>query len=264
MKELENKRVWITGASGGIGEALAIELAKRGARIILTARNEEKLNAVKTGLTGDGHIVYPMDLLKTEEIPEHVERLVQWEGAVDILINNAGVSQRSLVIDTALDVDRRIMELDYFAAVYLTKSLLPKMVERKSGCIVTITSVAGKLGTPKRSAYCAAKHALHGFMDSLRAEVHKDNIEVVLVVPGSIQTNISRNALSGDGGIHDMLDPAIANGMTVEECARRIVNGIIRGKDEILIARGKEKLAVYLKRFFPKLLARVVRTVRTT
>jgi short-subunit dehydrogenase len=264
MKNLSNKTIWITGASGGIGEALAIELANRGARIILTARDEEKLNSVKAGLKGEGHIVYPMDLLKTGEISEHIERLIQWEGAVDMLINNAGVSQRSSAVDTALEIDRRIMELDYFAAVYLTKGLLPKMVERKSGCIVTITSVAGKLGTPKRSAYCAAKHALHGFMDSLRAEVHKHNIEVVLAVPGSIQTNISRNALAGDGAKHGVLDPAIANGMPVEECARRIVNGIIRGKEEILIAQGKEKLAVYLKRFWPGLLARMVRKVRTT
>lgn len=264
MKELKNKKVWITGASGGIGEALAIELANRGARIILTARSEEKLNTVKAGLKGEGHVVFPMDLLDTETISKKVAALLRQEGAIDMLINNAGVSQRSLAIDTALDVDRRIMELDYFAAVYLTKALLPKMAERKSGCIVTITSVAGKLGTPKRSAYCAAKHALHGFMDSLRAEVHQDNIEVVLVVPGSIRTNISRNALAGDGAKHGMLDPAIANGMPVEECARRIVKGIIRGKDEILIAQGKEKLAVYLKRFFPSLLARVVRKVRTT
>lgn len=264
MKDLNNKAIWITGASGGIGEALAIELANRGARIILTARSEEKLNGVKARLKGDGHVVYPMDLLRTEEIPKKVEALLREEGTIDVLINNAGVSQRSLAIDTALDIDRRIMELDYFAAVYLTKALLPQMVERQSGCIVTITSVAGKLGAPKRSAYCAAKHALHGFMDSLRAEVHKDNIEVLLVVPGSIRTDISRNALAGDGAKHGMLDPAIANGMPVEECARRIVNGIMRGKDEILIAQGKEKLAVYLKRFFPKLLTRMVRKVRTT
>lgn len=264
MKKLHDKTIWITGASEGIGKALAVQLATEGARLILTARSVEKLNEVRASLAGDRHLVYPMDLLQTEAIPAAVASLLQQVENIDILVNSAGVSQRSLVKDTALAVDRRIMELDYFAAVYLTKSLLPHMLARKSGGIVTITSVAGKVGTPQRSAYCAAKHALHGFMDSLRAEVYDDDIEVLTVVPGSVRTNISVNALEGDGAKHGVTDPAIANGMPVEECARRIIQGIKGRKEEILIARGKEKLAVYLQRFFPKLLFRMVRRVRST
>lgn len=264
MQPITDKVIWITGASDGIGRELAVQLAEEGARIILTARNVKKLNAVLSGLKGEGHMVYPLDLLETEKIPAAVEELLEQVGNIDILINSAGVSQRALVKDTDLSVDRRIMELDYFAVIYLTKSLLPHMLERKNGCVVTLSSVAGKLGPPQRSAYCAAKHALHGFMDSLRAEVYEDNVEVLVVTPGSIQTNISKNALEGDGAQHGVTDPAIANGMPVEVCARQIIRGIRGNKKEILVARGKERLAVYLKRFFPKLLFRVVRSVRST
>ena len=264
MKDLKNKNIWITGASDGIGKELAIQLAAQGAKIILTARNEEKLKEVKSSLKGEGHLVFPMDLLKSEEIPNAVNTVLQEKETIDVLINSAGISQRSLVKDTLMEIDRKIMELDYFAVISLTKSLLPQMLERESGCIVTISSVAGKLGTPKRSAYCAAKHALHGFMDSLRAEVFEDNIEVLVVTPGSIKTNISKNALEGNGAKHGVTDPAIAKGMPVEECARQIISGIKGQKKEILIARGKEKLAVYIKRFFPKLLFKLVREVKST
>lgn len=264
MKELKGKTVWITGASDGIGKALAEQLANEGAKIILTARNQAKLEEVKVTLKGNHHIVFPMDLLKTEQIKTAADKLLAEVGTIDILINSAGVSQRSLVQNTTLEIDRRIMELDYFAVIYLTKSILPQMIAQKSGCIVTLSSVAGKLGTPMRSAYCAAKHALHGFMDSLRAEMHEYNVEVLVVTPGSIKTNISKNALEGDGSKHGVTDAAIEAGMPVEECARRIINGIKNKKEELLIAKGKEKLAVYVKRFFPKLLFKMVRAIKTT
>ncbi len=264
MKSLQNKTVWITGASEGIGKELAIQLAQLGARTILTARTISKLEMVRELLPGEGHLIYPMDLSQTEEIPAKVSQLLQEVGQIDVLINNAGISQRSLVRDTQFEVDRRIMELDYFAVIYLTKALLPHLTARKSGCIVTISSVAGKLGTPMRSAYCAAKHAVIGFMDSLRAEVHSDGVEVLVVTPGSIKTNISINALEGDGASHGITDPAIANGIAVEECASRIIKGIQRGRPELLIAKGKEKFAAYIRRFFPNLLFKMVRVVKST
>lgn len=264
MGDFNNKTVWITGASDGIGKELATQLAQQGAKIILTARNVQKLNKVKDSLTGDGHLVYPMDLMDGEKIPSAVEEVLSKINDVDILVNNAGISQRSLVKDTALSIDRKIMELDFFAVVSLTKSLLPHMMKRKSGHIVSISSVAGKIGTPSRSAYCAAKHAVIGFMDSLRAEVFSDNIKVMVVTPGSIKTNISKNALEGDGSKHGTTDPAIENGMAVEECARRIIKGIKKDTPELLIAKGKEKFAVYARRFFPNLLFKIIRKMQTT
>ena len=264
MKDFNNKTAWITGASGGIGKELAIQMANAGAKIILTARNVEKLNAVKDSLPGNGHLVYPKDLLKTEAIPDAVKEVVAKVGNIDILVNNAGVSQRSLAKHTNLEVDRKIMELDYFSAVILTKSLLPHMIERRQGLILSISSIAGKMGTPMRTAYCAAKHALIGFMDALRAEVHADGIRVMVVNPGSVQTDISMNALEGDGSKHNVTDPLIANGFPVEECVRRIINGIKNGTPELLIAKGKEKLAVYARRFYPTLLFKMMTKLRTT
>lgn len=179
MKNFKNKTVWITGASDGIGKELTVQLAEAGARIILTARSIEKLETLKNDLTGSGHWVYPMDLLKVKDIPKAAEEVISKLGKIDILVNNAGVSQRSLVKDTMIDVDRKIMEIDHFAVVALTKAVLPHMMQRKSGLIIAISSVAGKIGTPMRSAYCAAKHAVIGFMDSHLKEniFHKSLID---------------------------------------------------------------------------------------
>lgn len=264
MSKFKNKTVWITGASDGIGKELAVQLAAKGARIVLTARNKEKLEAAKASLQGGGHVVFPMDLLKTDAIPEAVEQLLGQVGEIDVLVNNAGISQRSLTKDTSLEVDRKMMELDFFAVVILTKALLPQMLARKSGQIVTISSVAGIIGVPMRSAYCAAKHAVKGFMGCLRAESFKDNIEVIVVTPGSIKTNISKNALEGDGKEHGVTDPAIANGIPVAECARKIIRGMEKGQPEILIANSKERMAVLLRRFAPSMLFKMVRVMKAT
>ena len=264
MSKFKNKTVWITGASDGIGKEMAIQLADKGARIILTARNEEKLAAVQQSLAGEGHVVFPMDLLKTDAIPSATEDLLAQVQNIDVLVNNAGISQRSLTKDTEISVDRKMMELDFFAVVILTKSLLPHMLQRKSGQIVTISSVAGIAGVPMRSAYCAAKHAVKGFMGSLRAETYKDNLEVIVVTPGSIRTNISKNALEGDGKKHGTTDPAIANGIPVDQCVKKIVRGMESGQPEILIANFKERMVVFLRRFFPKQLFRVLRNLKTT
>ena len=264
MKDLNNKRVWITGASDGIGKALAIQMAEAGSKIILTARSVDKLEAVKNSLSGDGHMVYPMDLLKVDLIHDAVEEVLSKVGTIDILVNNAGISQRSLTKETTLEVDRKIMEINHFSKVAMTKAILPHMISRQQGMIVSISSVAGKIGAPMRSAYCAAKHAIIGFMDTLRAEIHQDNIKIMIVTPGSVQTNVSKNALEGDGKKHNVTDPAIANGIPVDECARAIIKGIRNEKPELLIARSKEKMAVYLRRFYPKLLFKMMTKVVAT
>ena len=264
MKNFNNQTVWITGASDGIGKELAIQMADLGAKIILTARNIDKLNEVKNSLKGEGHIVFPMDLLQTEKIPQATAELLKLTNGIDILVNNAGISQRSLTKDTSVEVDRKIMELDHFAKVIMTKTVLPHMIERKSGHIVTISSVAGKAGVPMRSAYCAAKHAIIGFMDCLRAEVHQYNIKVLVVTPGSTKTNISKNAVEGDGKVHGVTDPAIENGVPVAKCVRKIIRGIQNDTSELLIANTKETFMVYMKRFFPNVLFRIMRQVKTT
>jgi len=264
MKDFKNKIVWITGASDGIGKEMAIQMAQEGAKIILTARNIEKLNAVKDSLEGNEHWVYPMDLLNVDAIPQTVNDVLEKIGTIDILVNNAGISQRSLAKDTLIDVDRKIMELDYFAVVALTKSILPEMQKKKSGHIITISSVAGKMGVPMRTAYCGAKHAVIGFMDALRAETHADNIKVMVVTPGSVKTNISVNALEGDGKKHNVTDPLIENGIPVEVCVQKIIKGIKNNTPELLIADGKTKFAVYARRFYPRLLFRAMTKIKTT
>jgi len=264
MKDFNKKTVWITGASDGIGKELAIQMAQAGARIILTARSVDKLSALKESLSGSDHLVYPMDLLKVDLIPAAVEEVLLKVGTVDILVNNAGISQRSLTTETAFEVDRKIMEIDYFAVVAMTKSLLPHMIARKEGHIVTISSIAGKMGVPMRSAYSAAKHAVIGFMDVLRAELHNDNIKVMTVTPGSVQTNISVNALEGDGKRHDEIDPLIANGIPVDICVQKIINGIKSETNELLIAKGKERVAVYLRRFYPDMLFKMMTKIKAT
>ena len=264
MKDLNNRTVWITGASDGIGKELAIQLAAAGAKIILTARSIDKLNAVKDSLDGEGHIVYPMDLLEVDKIPAAVEDVLSKVEVVDILVNNAGISQRSLTTETSFEVDRKIMEINHFAKVAMTKSILPHMVKRKEGMVITISSIAGKLGAPMRSAYSAAKHAIIGFMDALRAEIHSENIKIMVVTPGSVQTNISKNALEGDGSKHNVTDPAIAKGIPVEDCAKAIIKGIKNETPELLIAKGKEKFAVYARRYHPTLLFKMMTKIKAT
>lgn len=260
----QDEVIWITGASSGIGEALAHAFARRSARLILSSRREEELRRVRDLCAHpERHLVLPLDLAEPETLATAAGRALEHFGQVDLLIHNGGVSQRSRAEETALAVDRRVMEVDYFGAVALTKALLPAMLARGSGRIVVVSSLVGKIGTPLRSGYSAAKHALHGFFDSLRAEVHDRGVRVTLVCPGFIRTRVSINALTGDGTPQGTLDRAQAEGMSPEECARRIVRALDRGRDEVLIG-GKEVWAVRLERLFPALFRRLIRRVRVT
>jgi dehydrogenase/reductase SDR family protein 7B len=260
----DGKVVWITGASSGIGEALAHAFARRGARLVLSARNEERLLAVQAACNHpERHTVLPLDLADEATLAPAVAAALSRCGQVDVLVHNGGVSQRSLVKNTAVAVDRRIVETNFFGAVILTKALLPSMLARKSGRFVVISSLVGKFGTPLRSGYSASKHALHGFFESLRAETWRDGLRVTLVCPGFIRTAVSLNALTGDGSPQGTLDRAQERGMTPEVCAERIVRAVERGKDEVLVG-GSERFAVYFKRFFPGLFSRLIRRVRVT
>lgn len=260
-KEFQDKIVWITGASAGIGEALALAFASQGATLVLSARDEKKLEAVANGCKQQGAdkiLIMPFDLSKTDGLAEIAARVFDQVKRIDILVNNGGVSQRSLVVDTPMNIYRELMEINFFGAIALTKWVLPGMIANKGGHIVTITSLVGKIGTPSRSGYAASKHALHGFFDSLRAEVHDQNIKVLLVCPGYVHTNISVNALKADGKPTGKMDSNQKQGMSPGELAQKILVAMKKGNEEMYVG-GKEVFAVYIKRLFPKLLSKLVR-----
>lgn len=205
----------------------------------------------------------PLDLAEPESLARAAREALA-EGPVDVLVNNGGVSQRSLAKDTSLTVDRQLMETNYFGAVALTKAVLPSMIARKKGQLVVVSSLVGKFGTPLRSSYAASKHALHGFFDALRAELVDDGVAVTIVCPGFIKTNVSVNALTGDGSKQGRVDRSLKNGgMSAEECARRMIAPIERQSSEVIIA-GREGLGVYLKRYVPYVFEKAITRVKVT
>jgi dehydrogenase/reductase SDR family protein 7B len=261
MNDFQNKVIWITGASSGIGEAMAYELARRGALLVLSARRADVLEAVKSRCQrADKHLVLPMDMTDQSSFFDKTAEVLSAHGRIDMLINNAGVSQRGLAKDTAVAVDRQIMEVDYFGPVALAKSVLPHMLARHSGHLVAVSSVLGLVATPHRSAYAAAKHAIIGFHDALRAEVHDAGLKVSVLCPGFVRTNVSLSALTSDGTPHGKVDAQQTTAMSAEAFALKAVDGLARGKGRIVVA-GKERLAVYLGRLSPTLLERVIRKV---
>ncbi|MFI5149041.1 MAG: SDR family oxidoreductase [Bacteroidia bacterium] len=257
----EGKVIWITGASSGIGRALALLLAKEGARLVLSSRKRETLEAVRTAcaLKEENSFILPFDLEHSTGVENLAARVHARFGKIDILINNGGLSQRSMALDTPLEIDRKLMELNYFGTIALTKSVLPYMVRQGQGQIVVISSVAGKFGFYLRSAYSASKHALHGFFESLRMEVYKHHIRILLVCPGKIVTNISRNAITANGDAFGKLDEAQAKGMTAEDCASEILFAMNSSKEEVYVGNSKEGRGLLLKRFFPALFSRLIR-----
>ncbi|EOZ95570.1 putative oxidoreductase/dehydrogenase [Indibacter alkaliphilus LW1] len=259
---MSRKIVWITGATSGIGEALAKLYLSKGHQIIVSARKVELLEKIKTESRSPKDVfVLPLDLNDSNGMKEKVKAATQAFGRVDILINNGGISQRSLAAETSLEVDRKIMEVNFFGTVALSKALLPHFIDKKSGHFGVVSSLVGKFGSPYRTAYAASKHALHGFFDSLRAEHFKDNIGVTMICPGFIKTNVSINALTGNGSPLKEMDDAQAKGMSAEDCAWQIYKAIESKKEEVLIG-GKEKYAVYLKRLFPSVFSRILRKAK--
>lgn len=263
MRSYHNKVVWITGASSGIGEALSKEFANHGAILVLAARNVEKLNQLKDSLpNAEIHTVISLDLTELSKVATVVSSVIEQLGRVDVLVNNGGISQRSLLGETAIEVDRKIMEVNFFGAVGLTKALLPHLRQSK-GQIIVISSISGKFGFFLRSAYAASKHALHGFFESLALEEEANGINVTMACPGKINTPISISALNAQGQQHNQMDHNQESGMSAEECARQIVRAASKNKPEVLIGK-KEILAVYLKRFFPGIFLKVIRKQKAT
>lgn len=255
--------IWITGGSSGIGEALAIQYAAEGAKLVLCARREDELNRVRDlcvsqGLAAEDILVLPLDVTDHESMPAALELVINTFGRIDTLINNAGISQRSLCVDTDMSVYQQIFAVDVLGQIALTKTVLPKLIEQGSGHIAITASVAGKIGVAQRTGYCAAKHAVMGFYDALRAEMAPHGIQVTTITPGFIKTNISTSALKGDGSEFGSMDKDIAGGMDVTRCARVIMDGFRKGTPEIAVGEGMEMKALWLKRFFPNLVFKKV------
>ncbi len=253
--KIKGKTAWITGASSGIGEALALQLFNGGATVILSARNMNKLIDLKKKLDDKEQgrcFVIPCDVTRKYEIEDAVEKIKQLAPRVDLLINNAGVSQRSYALDTDIQVDRDLFEVNFFGSVMVTKAILPWMISKGGGHIIVLSSMAGKYGFRMRSAYAASKHALHGFYETLRAELHDKNIKVTLICPGRVNTDISVNSLTGDGKKYGIMDAGQANGVPVDKCARIIVRAIQCNRKEVFIGF-RERFLLIVKRICPAL-----------
>ncbi len=250
----DNKTIWITGASSGIGKGLAVMLSVFNCKLILSSRRKDELQKVKQMCRRPENVTtLPFDLADYDQMDQVVKQALNSHEKIDMLINNGGISQRSLIAETDISVDKRIMEVDYLGTVALSKALLPHFVNNQRGYFVNVSSLMGKFSSPYRSAYCAAKHALHGFFDALRLEHEKDNIKVTLVCPGFVNTDIARNALIGNGRPQLMQDRATQNGMHIKEFVNKMLDVIRQEKFEAYIGK-KETFGVWLKRFFPRLL----------
>jgi len=264
--KIQGKVAWITGASSGIGGALATELFGRGATVILSARNSANLDELKSKLDAieKGRcFVLPCDVTVPAQITDTAEKIKMMVPRLDILVNNAGVSQRSYAVDTSVEVDRALMEVNFFGAVGVTKAVLPWMISNGGGGIVVISSMAGKFGFRMRTAYSASKHALQGFFETLRAELHDKNIQVTLVCPGRVRTDISINSLTGEGKKYGIMDSGQQNGVPVEKCASIIIRAIENNRKEVFIGL-PERFLLIVKRICPPLFYWIVNRASPT
>jgi dehydrogenase/reductase SDR family protein 7B len=261
--KFKDKIIWVTGAASGIGEALAYQSIEYGGKLILSDIDEVGLSRVATTCESSGGSVLnlPFDLSSKESIEKAVAIAMEHFRRVDVLINNGGISQRSLVWETPLEVDYKIMNINFFGAIVLTKAVLPKMMEQGGGYIAVTSSITGKFGFPLRSAYAASKHATQGFFETLGIELADKNISVTIAMPGRVQTNISLHALTKDGTPHGKMDPGQATGIRADLCAKRYLDAIYRRKPEILIG-GKELMMVHIRRFLPSLFYRLARRIK--
>ncbi len=263
MDNLQGKVVWITGASSGVGKALAYECAAQGAQVILTARRYEELENVRLSLPeSEQHVSIAADITDDAQVEAAYQKVLLAKGRIDWLINNAGLSQRALIADTSMQTERAIMELDYFSQVFLTKTVLPTFLAQKSGRIVFVSSVAGLLGTQYRASYSAAKAAIHMWANSLRAEVAAQGVDVSVLFPGFVKTNVSINALDGAGKPQGYDNDATANGLEADDFARQSVQALLAGQEYVVIGGSKEKLGVWVSRLSPKTLYKMIRKMK--
>jgi len=254
INKFNNKVCLITGASSGIGAALAQSLNGMGATLILSARNRENLESVKANCRNPEKIaILECDMEETESLPVFVFKAWNLFNGIDYVFLNAGMAVRDMIINTDLAMVQKVMNINFISNVVLSRELLICMRSRKQGCFVVTSSLSGKFGIPKLGVYSASKHALHGFFESLRAEYECDGIKVTMVTAGLVKTNITLNALKGDGTLYGKMQDSIAAGISPEVCARGIIKAVAKGKYEVLVG-AIEKYSVLIKRFFPGLL----------
>ena len=250
--EIREKIIWITGASSGIGKAVAIEISKEKTTLILSGRKTEALQQVAAVCEQNGSKtkIVPFDLGDEKSVLQAGEQVVSEYSRIDCLYHFGGISQRSFVSETPMFVDRKIFEVNFFGTIALTKTVLPLMVKNGGGHIAVTSSIVGKFGFPYRSSYSASKQALHGYFESLRAENVRNNIKVSMIIPGRIKTNISVNALNKDGDTHGKMDSGQNLGKPADETAKIIWRKLKKQKKEILVG-GKEIIMVHIRRFIP-------------
>jgi dehydrogenase/reductase SDR family member 7B len=261
MLDLTGKTVWITGASSGLGEALAHRFASRGARLLLSARRVDKLERVASTLGHRRVEVLPLDLADFASLQGKADQAIARMGRIDVMVHNAGVGQRALVTESSFEVDRQLMDVNFLGPIALTKALLPSMLAAGGGHFVVISSVLGLMSMKRRAGYCASKHALHGYFNALRAELDERGVRVLLVCPGHIDSEFSRQALEADGRPHGVDDAGNRAGLSPDQCAAQTLRGLLRGESEIYPAKW-ETAGVYLNRFAPSLMRKVVARMR--
>lgn len=256
----QGKRVWVTGASAGIGASLCQQLATEGAHLILSSRREDVLREFANTLDRpDEHMIVPLDLAYPDSLQQIVQDVLDKGIKIDVLINNGGVSQRSFAVETDLEVDQRLININYLGTVAMTKAVLPSMIEQGSGVIACVSSVAGKIGSQLRSGYSGSKFAVNGFMECLRAEVWSKGVQVTVACPGWVNTDIAVNALDAKGQATGIRDKTNAEGISADECAAQILTAIRKGKPEVIIGKGLSGWAPTIHRFLPGVFRRVIR-----
>lgn len=255
------KTTWITGASSGIGAALAREIAAPGQTLVLSGRSAERLSAIAEECSDEGAevVVLPFDLASPEDRRSAIEVIESRGIVIDALVNNAGISQRGLAIDTSLEVGRRLFEIDFFAEVELVLAVLPGMLDRGNGCLVAVSSIAALAGPPRRGFYNAAKAAQIRFFDTVRNELAGTGIVVSTAIVGMVRTEISQNSITSDGGRYGQLEPNQAGGIEPERVAREIVRGVLRGRAVFFTGMTmRSRIMVFLSRWMPRLLDRIL------
>jgi dehydrogenase/reductase SDR family protein 7B len=252
--EFTGKTIWITGAASGIGKAVALDLSKEKVHLILSDIDKDGLDevAIECKANDSTTQLIPIDLSDENSVAAAAKTVSDEKIKIDCLYQFAGISQRALVNETPLFVDRKIFEINFFGAIALVKAVLPGMIENGGGQLAVTSSIVGKFGFPYRSSYSATKHALHGYFESLRAENKQNNIQVSIIIPGRVQTNISLNALNKDGKAHGKMDDGQDSGIPVEKAAKTIIRNLKRNKKEILVG-AKELVMVHIRRFLPSL-----------
>jgi len=262
---LKNKTVWITGASSGIGEQLAYSCVKRGARVILSSNEIGKLEKVRERCTEKGGecFVYALDLSDEQQLEKVADEILNQFNTIDLLINNGGISQRSTALETNPEVERKIMEINFFGAVALTRKVIPVMVKNGGGNIAVTSSITGKFGYKLRSSYSASKHALHGYFESLGLELNEKNIFITIACPGRVKTEISMSALLKDGLKYGKMDEGQQGGISAKKCSEKYIRAIEKNKREVLIG-GKELIMVYIKRYIPFLFYKIAARIKAT